>query len=220
MLDEGCSFCNIVKQDACQRSEQDTSIMATERFEWIPGLGAFVEGYSLIISNVHVLNTGCLSVDAVQELEGVIADVKQSLRTLYGTGGVVFEHGTMGGLDQAGCCVEHHHIHVLPIDCAELPSIVRKAFPNLRSIRALAELKALQDRKIPYVYYETSCEKRYVFEAPLLPRQYMRQVLAAECGFPLDWDWQSKPFLPRIEAFVSKILRLGHPSSATGSRSK
>ena len=55
-----------------------------------------------------------------------------------------------------------------------------------------------------------------VFDAPMdLPSQFIRQVLAVECGCPSDWEWAENPFLERVSTFVDKVRKMG-PALDTG----
>jgi hypothetical protein len=204
MQDPACRLCCIVDQDLDQRKVQDAILSDMGRFQWIPGLGAFVEGYSLIISKDHILNTGCLTIEAIRELRSFIMYVQNHLHDIYGTGCVTFEHGVMGPVRTAGSCVDHHHIHIFPLTMPTLPLTILRVFTDVRLIEGLEDLIRINEQGTPYIYYQTSSGTQYVISAPVLPRQYMRQVLATELGCPHDWNWQTKPFLDRIHTFVSK----------------
>ncbi|MHC4166010.1 MAG: HIT family protein [Planctomycetota bacterium] len=200
-----CRLCKAVNEPEDTREVRDTLLGQTDHFQWIPGLGAFVEGYSLIVCKEHVLNTGCFDADVINELERFICEIRKTLRAVYETGSVVFEHGSMGNHDYAGGCIEHQHIHILPADLPHVPSVLLSSFVNHGPVDSMKELIEFNRRHIPYMYYEPSSEERYVLEAKTLPRQYLRQVIAVEFGRPDDWDWRQKGFLGNIGAFVEKM---------------
>ena len=202
-----CRLCKVVQTPHHLRSEHDVLLMEANAFEWIPGLGAFVEGYSLIVSKRHVLNTGCLDDSSIAELEQFATQVKRILREIYAVGTIVFEHGSVGGRRKAGCCIEHHHLHLFPFDLPTIPSHMNRVMPASIQVKSFETLRKYQTAGKPFIYYETSEGSAFVFDAPMdLPSQFMRQILAMECGCPSDWEWAENPFLERVLTFVDKVV--------------
>lgn len=203
-----CGLCQVVNKPEQGRKIQDTLLDQTDHFVWVPGLGSFVEGYSLIVSKNHVLNTGCFDIETIDELERLIDRIRKTLRKLYKKGSIVFEHGPMGSRDHAGSCIEHHHIHILPADLSYVPKVLSNNFVNRGPIDSMKGLIKFNQNHIPYIYYSPVSGEHDVFEVQILPRQYLRQVIAAECGHPQDWDWREKPFIENIKAFLIKMKKL------------
>lgn len=207
--DLSCRLCRIILTPTEYREDKDRQLAATDHFEWIPGLGAFVEGYSLVLAKRHDLNTGCFSESVIDELEQLVGKVKSALRQIYGKPSVVFEHGAMAAdrLEQrAGGCIEHHHLHIMPVDLPAIPDRMRKDLPKPTRIEGLKTLREYYARGVPYLYFQSSEGEEYMFEAPALPRQYMRVVLAAEMGCPQEWDWRQRPHKTSVHSFVSALL--------------
>lgn len=202
-----CRLCKVIQTPHHLRAEHDVVLMETDTFEWLPGLGAFVEGYSLIVSKRHVPNTGCLDDRSIAELERFSTEVKRILRAIYAVGIIVFEHGSVGVRRKAGCCIEHHHLHILPFDLPTIPGHMHRVMLASKSVKSFEPLKEYQAAGKPFIYYETPEGSAFVFDAPMdLPSQFMRQVLAVECGYPSDWEWAENPFLERVSAFVEKVI--------------
>lgn len=203
-----CRLCKVVQTPHHLRAEHDVALMETDAFQWIPGLGAFVEGYSLIISKRHFPHTGYLDDSSIAELERFTTEVKCILKAIYAVGTIVFEHGSAGVRRKAGCCIEHHHLHILPFDLPTIPSHMHRALPAMKPVRSFEALREYQAAGKPFIYYETPEGSAFVFDAPMdLQSQFMRQVLAVECGCPSDWEWGEKPFLDRVSTFVQKVAR-------------
>lgn len=203
-----CRLCQVVSKPEYDRNIEDTLLNQTDHFQWIPGLGSFVEGYSLIVSKKHVLNTGCFDVDIIDELEVFIRQISKVLREIYKKGSIVFEHGSMGNRDYAGSCIEHHHIHILPAGLSRVPKVLSDNFINRGPMKSMRDLVEFNQDRLPYIYYAPPSGEHNVFEVQILPRQYLRQVIAAECGHPRDWDWREKPFMENIKAFIDKMKKL------------
>ncbi len=203
-----CKLCEVVNRREENREIENTFLDQTDHFIWVPGLGSFVEGYSLVISKNHVLNTGCFDTQVIQELDLFIQKIRRKLRNIYKSDSILFEHGSMGRHDYAGSCIEHHHLHILPVDLPSVLEFLSQKFARRHPISSLEDLTHFNQDRIPYIYYASASQAQYVFEVPVLPRQYLRRVIAAERGRPQDWDWREKPFMENIKAFVIKMKKL------------
>jgi diadenosine tetraphosphate (Ap4A) HIT family hydrolase len=203
-----CRLCSIFNTPAEKRAVQDTQLDQTEHFEWIPGLGAFVEGYSLIVSKSHVLNTGGFEIHVIKELEAFLKKVRSILTQIYNTIPITVEHGSMGDSKHAGSCIEHHHLHMFPANVLHVPKVLLNNFRNSTLIDSLQSLRSFDHNRVQYIYYSNNPEHHIVFEVSILPRQYIRQVLAAELNCPQDWDWRQYPFIENITSFVTKVQNL------------
>jgi len=170
-------------------------------------LGAFVEGYSLLVCKPHVLSTAALAHEVIAELEELLAVTIERLSEVYQTGIVVFEHGSMSSVCHAGSCVTHQHLHLIPAHLPDLPKKLETQFEKIPTIKLLSDLLVLQASQTPYIWYRTSIGASATYKAPILPRQYMRQVIAAELGGGYEWDWRREPYMDNIRNLVDKIGR-------------
>ncbi len=159
---DDCKLCNIAHNSHGNRKVQDTVICETENFMWTPGLGAFVEGYSLLLSKKHLLNTGALGNSAIEELQGLIVKIKKFFQKVYKQKIILFEHGSVGDFHSGGC-ISHQHLHILPTDISGVPEILLKNFEYeiINDIKVLREYDQFGN---PYLYYENTDESKYVFK--------------------------------------------------------
>jgi len=146
-----CRLCQIMALPASVRQLQDTVLKESVAFEWIPGLGAFVEGYSLLVCRTHMLSTADLAHEAIVELQEMLAFAIRGLSAMYGTGVVAFEHGAMTSACHAGSCIAHHHIHLVPVDLPDLPNKLEAQFEKIIDVRLLSDLPALQANRTAYI---------------------------------------------------------------------
>ena len=204
-MDSDCRLCEIVNKPEQHCEVQDTTLDQTHHFQWLPGLGSFIEGYSLIVSKNHVHNTGCFDVRVIHELELFIQRIRRKLSDIYKKNSIVVEHGSMGNHNHAGSCIDHHHLHIFPVDLPDMLEFLSEKFVNHASISSMKDLIPFNENQVPYIYYNSTSQKQYVFEVPILAKQYLRQVIAVQIGHPQDWDWRDKPFLENINLFVTKI---------------
>ncbi len=85
-------------------------IFDTKSFFVIAGLGAFVEGYYLIISKKLYTSFAAITEEELKEYNLILDILKSSINKTYNREAVCFEHGMCacaGGLD-------HAHVHVMP----------------------------------------------------------------------------------------------------------
>ncbi|MCK4791763.1 MAG: hypothetical protein KAV87_48975 [Desulfobacteraceae bacterium] len=206
--DNICRLCDIVNTNRERRKLEDTLLGETGNFEWIPGLGAFVEGYSLIVSKKHILNTGAFEISTIKELDVFVKKVRTILSNIYNTNTITIEHGSMGDSNYAGSCIEHQHLHIFPANIKDVPKILLKNFKKHMRIDSFEVLKKFNKEKVPYIYYSNTPSSHDVFEVSILPRQYLRQVIAAELQCADEWDWRQYPFVKNVSAFVKKVENL------------
>lgn len=180
---------------------ENTIIHETKNFLWMPGLGSFVEGYSLLLAKKHLLNTGALDVTEIEELKSLIIIARDFFSKVYNQKIVLFEHGAVKD-SYAGGCINHHHMHLLPTNLSGVPEILLKNFKH-DIIDDIQDLVSYSSQDIPYLYYESIEERKYVFRVEILPKQYLRQVVAAELEVD-DWDWRIHPYLDNIRSFIEK----------------
>ncbi len=200
-----CRLCEISRNGESNGEEYNTVLDESDRFLWIPGLGSFVEGYSLIISKNHVLNTGCLDTESHDDLELLLHRVISYYGRVFGQDLVIFEHGSMGNGSFAGSCIDHHHLHLVPRDISVLSTLRRDGFEDIKKLEGIRDLRHYCDEKRSYIYFRSAAGEHFSCRADSLPKQYLRQVVAEKCGCPEDWDWQERPFFENISRFVAAI---------------
>ena len=86
--------------------------------------------------------------------------------------------------------------------------------PNLASFRhveigPLAELASPRFRNEPYLLLQTNEGRRLVYNAGIVPSQYVRRIITAELGMPGRWHWQRVLGAGRTAANLCGPLALG-----------
>jgi len=196
-----CPFCDAVENDgdigntfafhAHLGDKVSTRILReTENFVIFPSIGQIVEGYLLIMPKDHYLSTAHLPDAWYDELEHLCEETRQVLSSAY-CPPIFFEHGPMSFQQTGGCCVDHAHIHAVPVSL-NLAQELRKHFTE-RRITNLNELKNQFVRGVAYLFFEDAKGNRYVYDAPLVPSQYLRQLVASKIGLPERQDWRMYP---------------------------
>lgn len=217
-----CDFCYALEQNGdigqtpeykrhFQNSFDSRTLYISEQFLAIAGLGPLAEGYTLLLPKEHCCSLAHLPRAQYDELEKVSLQLRRTLTRLY-CPPIIFEHGPMphrkdGGIvcEGGGSCMDHAHLHFLPWpgNTDRLASMLRKRHP-WQKISHLSELEAFAAKDMPYIFLETSPRQRWVFEAPSVPSQYMRRLLAEALGEPEQWNWH---FYPGVERVYSTVAR-------------
>jgi hypothetical protein len=123
--------------------------------------------------------------------------VRRTNKLLEGAGTIFFEHGRRLKGIEAGCGIEHLHVHAVPI--SRPIDIINLAKPTIefQSLETLGQLADHPASRRSYVYYQDAEGHKYVAHADLLPSQFMRQTLAKAMG-TTDWNWKSANFEERL----------------------
>lgn len=165
-------------------------IHKTPNFIVISDIAPLVEGHLLIISLTHHPCFGNLLNEHYEEFQDVKRFITKLLTKVY-TKPIFFEHGPVM-TKRAGCCIDHAHIHCLPVNTDLLSTISKNELTKTR-ISSIIELCDYNKRNIAYLFYETKLNVLYTYpltnELDILPSQYFRMVVAANLKLA-RWDWR------------------------------
>ncbi len=192
---EICPYCEEFERGSLRIGDfhfGDRMLYLSPNFVVFPTVGQIVEGYLLIASRVHYLGVGQVPNTLYAELEEVKGLVKNVLIAEYGPSVVFFEHGPASEVRKGGCCIEHAHLHCVPVEVDILKEL--SANFTLQRIDNFLPLKQLFANGIPYLYWENAQGQRFVFAvAEVIPPQYIRQIIASKIGKIDRWDWRTCP---------------------------
>jgi ATP adenylyltransferase len=187
------------------RRFSEVPILETERFVVWPSLGGFVEGWVLILPKVHRLSFGTCPPEWLDELDDLVAVVTGRVEDAYGEA-AVFEHGPAECATQAGCGIDHAHLHVVPTDVDLLAAGAHAVAAHLvwESVDGFDGLQqTLATRGQSYLYVRQFGVEHVAF-APDLPSQAMRRALAAALERPI-FDWKDDLELANARATVGRL---------------
>ena len=54
----------------------------------------------------------------------------------------------------------------------------------------MSDLSAPQFRNQPYLFLQTNEGRRFVYNAGIVPSQYVRRIVTTELGMPERWHWR------------------------------
>ena len=191
-----CLFCELLNGKPIH---EQASLYESENFLVIPGSGAFINGYLLILPKLHIMSCSELSDKLRQELFCVIEDVKFILNSIYKKNVLIWENGSgIGGKGKSKTSIVHAHIHVCPSNLniqkikktAEIPffSIKKQDLPKYKKNSYLLVLEHGDNLHICYNH------NFYI------PRQFIRQLIAIENNNKGEiWNWRKFPFWNNVK---------------------
>jgi diadenosine tetraphosphate (Ap4A) HIT family hydrolase len=188
-------------------------IHATEHFLVFPPLGEFVEGGLLITTREHRLSMAHLPDACYDELERLMAETAELLLAHYGCRPLFFEHAPVSSGNKGTCCVDHAHLNVFPVR-VDVCERLKNKFPHI-AIGGMCQLKAMAKRNQAYLFLQTNVGTRFVYDAGLVPSQYIRRIVTAELGMPERWHWRDYLGLEELEHTVAKLAGWRNSHAAT-----
>ncbi len=203
-----CAFCAkfSIDADVGQREWFDEILAQTKDFVLVPGVGALVQGYTLIVARKHYRTMASVGAPELAEFLDFVAHISDELRKLYGPL-LLFEHGSATPQVSKGTCIEHAHWQILP-----LPTTI---WTRLESDRMLIEVRDFRDVacqlgwRQSYLYIQDSegiC-KLLVQNSPI-PSQLLRREIADALGRPQEWDWALFPNWGNLRATIRDVRAL------------
>jgi ATP adenylyltransferase len=196
-----CSFCSeingnvehslfdeVLKMHGIDKESFPTRFLfKDDDFIVLPMIGQMVEGYLLIIPVDHYMSYSHLQPRLYCKLQRLKSEVSKILELTYGAP-IFFEHGPMSESTRAGSCCDHAHIHAVPMNVDVSDEFVKSGF-DLQIIQSLSDLKSQYERKQPYLYYENQEGRAIVMDAPSVPSQFIRQLIAKKLNWGDKWNW-------------------------------
>lgn len=181
-------------------------IRRTSVVDVLAGLGAVIPGYLLLLPRRHLRSLGELSLLEIQHVFDDAWTMAKRVTRIFGGSVVLVEHGSSGQNNgPSGACIEHAHIHILPLDSGIDPS--RFVLPDSTSLDNLADLGVLAKKHQNYYYCAWSRTDAYLAVEPKLISQQARRTWAEAVGRKDEWDWALFPFLANVRLTATKLRR-------------
>lgn len=215
LWDETCGFCAEIRDLPQDNNLMQTHITPatglknrivyeTAHFQVIPTLGAFVEGYVMVVSKDHYDCVGKLPPEQIRELEQVVEEMERRIRSRYGTQTVCFEHGSVSCTNRFGGCINHAHLHIVPCG-ASLVYQVREYDLTLTPITALDALAEYGRDGRPYLYFRDVDAQQYLITGLCVISQFFRMLLARHHGVGEYWDWRQNLYMENIPRTIEAL---------------
>lgn len=206
-----CDFCKELNgerslyQKIAEKNALPLNRIIFEGSYWtiMPTLGSIVPGYLLFIANRHILSLSNCTVNELDELQSLINLVREKLENIYQSPCVLFEHGAGCGNGLSPSCVDHCHIHILPMK-EDLDTKSNFSKFHITKLKSLNEI-ASKAENMPYILYQNQKKQYYLLQSDIYISQYFRQLIAISINQPDKWDWRQYFFSQNIKQTIEDL---------------
>lgn len=204
-----CKMCKIAEN---RNDVPEGVLYESENFFVDPTIGAFADGYVMIVPKKHVTSFAELSDDEFEEFLDVLDDMKFILESVYGKKIFLFEGGSgKGGEGKHITSIVHAHIHLVPSDIPIMEEVEKNGVhPRLiRSSRDSTKGNFMKEyAEDPYLLIIDQEDNWYIEDNQQVyyPRQFPRMLLAEYMGLKGDaYNWRVNPMKERIVTISEHI---------------
>ena len=187
---------------------EDSVVYEDNNIYVTPDIAPLVCGHFLIITKEHLNSFGNANDGIYDSL--IRAKVFIKCHLLNGMNVLFFEHGAV--LEgSAGVCIDHAHMHAIPLyEDIDIDNLIKK-FGFITSNRLVATRETLvkcADDNQPYLYYETSDGVQWYYPVGMLPSQFFRRIIAFYFSKNYAWRDQCKNAASK-ELFIKTLELAG-----------
>ena len=202
-VNHDCLLCKIANRT---NEKPEHILYENDNFYVVPGLGAFFDGYVMIVPKAHVMSVAELSEEQFKEFLRVLSDWRFILESVYNKKIFVFECGSgKGGGGKHATSIVHSHVHMAPTDMPVL-SYVQKSGLHPALIEP-SDLLSYGEH--PYMLYIDQDDNWFITSDPktYFPRQHPRQILADYMGLaPGEYNWRLHPLREKMDVIAEEIV--------------
>ena len=196
-----CCFCDIISRSS--KNEYDKVIYETNSFLVITSLGAFVEGYLLVIPKNHISSMSKLNDIQIEELKLLKVKILQIYKKYYNASAIIFENGSSSEKGLFKDSIVHAHLHFVPSQKNEDYS--NKIFGNIgcERLKDYSEIKNYINES--YIFYEYDKNNLYISkERTKFIRQHSRKILASEIK-GAEYNWKKEGYIDKCLSTIEKF---------------
>jgi diadenosine tetraphosphate (Ap4A) HIT family hydrolase len=191
--DKHCTFCRLSRGDNSQKYEElfeaNGSREVLASFEIgviVPDISPLVDGHVMLVSHAHIGSYSEIEPSQANRIGDFLAVYRNICFQMYGTEVIAFEHGVPLSSDGKNTCVEHAHIHIVPLKHGSVFDDVVKRL-NL----SLAPRLTLKNGSNHYLAAWDRVGRLWLSEANRFESQVFRREIGAEIG-ELLWHWEDR----------------------------
>jgi diadenosine tetraphosphate (Ap4A) HIT family hydrolase len=161
-----------------------------------------------VLPERHVLSFSRLPLDLLETGFAGAEELRSRLEPIYGAY-IVAEHGPGGPCDFGAACVDHAHLHLIPL--GDKTNAVREKYLE-RGGKPLKNggpdvFKAIGEQS--YVALSVRPGEYELWSAKRFPRQFVRMICADLLGLAPFYNWREHPFalkMKRTKLLCDSIL--------------
>ena len=186
-----CTFCTKFGAHGNPKEWFDKELRSFADFVVVAGVGALVPGYLLVISRAHFPSAAMLPQPSWDALPRLRREVIKACRKVFGIQPVIFEHGSSDVRHLAGGCINHMHLHILPIKFGIKEELSH--YYDMLELNNIEDIRRLRNKKASYLYLQNQDGAQYLAEVTDVPSQLIRRIVAKKLGRPYEWDYAGFP---------------------------
>ncbi len=204
-IPEGCVFCSTAceSMSTYQDAPDDAPsylLAEIDDFRILSDNAPLALGHVLIVPNEHVIATARLSPERLGAADRVVGQLRDAWRRVFDDPPLVFEHGTGGHDHWVGCCLDHAHLHLLPVGAD-----IRDGFAEAQELAAgdsLADIHEVGERD--YILTWTDDAGVQAWSATHLPSQVCRRLIGDRLDLSI-WNWHDTLLLVSVDEQVRVV---------------
>jgi len=170
----------------------DLLYLQNSHFFAMLGIGAVLEGYSVLSINNHVKSFFDIPLEQLKQFQEFRYQVRKLLGKIYGPV-IITEHGRVPASDfyQSSHSLHCYHAHqlVFPIDIDLVPDLKKLYGEKVKYFNDFAEAHRCCESIGEYLCYENANGNCYVVHDVKYKLQFFRFLVAEKIGFPDRADW-------------------------------
>jgi len=169
-------------------------LIEDEDFLVLRDICPLIPGHYLLISREHLCSFG----DLPATKHKTFSQFKLYAADMIGrrfARPILFEHGSRIGSMAAGACVEHAHIHLIPVSGAPV-TLWMEEFGDVKTCTDPAAPSSVVSSE-DYLFYEDDQGVGSIVlnPSPRVPHQFIRRQMGQHLDIP-DWNWKTVFRLP------------------------
>lgn len=191
MPHQECRLCDIWAGNYQQVFDQP--YMKDENYMALVSIGAFVEGWTLIVPQTHVYSMRTFyNLPAFWKF---VQRTSQRIQDAYGRNVICFEHGANSCDSETSCGTHHAHLHLVPFEDSLVKDILEER--PWKKILAQDVREVVADQE--YLLYSDlermdKLTEVYIHILQAGESQYFRKMLAKRVGVS-DYSYKTAPFI-------------------------
>jgi diadenosine tetraphosphate (Ap4A) HIT family hydrolase len=192
---ETCQMCRVVAGDVsvgfrsvvANARVGDEVVAAGDDLKLILDAAPVSIGHSLLVPNEHCRSLANIWCSRSDELYAIEDSVMKLLRRTVSPGVIACEHGLAADAPARAGCVEHAHLHFIPVDRPIVSAFIAAGVPMAPVVDVCDRLRA--SKWTQYLYLRDCDGQRYVAFRDKFPSQLVRRLVAQESK-QLFWSWR------------------------------
>ena len=198
-----CCFCDIA--NGISEEEYDKVIYQTENFFVITSLGAFVEGYLLVIPKKHIVSIAKLGQKQISELESIKEKINMLYKKYYNTNAIIFENGNCSNKGLFKDSISHAHLHFVPN--LKNKNYFKEIFGNVEYIKMQNYSQLKNYKNNSYIFYQYDENNLYItIERKKFHRQHIRNIIAKDFG-NIEYNWRKEGYIQLCVETIKKFIK-------------